>query len=315
MKKIWRDIYLWVEYSSSKLQRTHWEAQQAKGESNHYACFQNKGWINTEDEDIIKNRGTNQTKTERAETKKKKRPRRTKKPRRTKGWSRQSKIKYAGYRESYAIFPRFIFHKSQHLDSRLLTCCRNPTLKLSPESPPLFTYQTRQKKQSLGINSYLRLAKNAPDLDSKQNQLREWRLETALLVSGLSGERNRINRFLNLNLMESGEWKGERGKWKGKGWRVDCGVSGHGWGVGSGEWALGIGRREWWVSIGTAINNSAWQVTNSFKFQFHVKSWNRYAFNVFYGLTRFYASLTGFDRFYWFSSFKPDFTRFMFFNS
>jgi hypothetical protein len=72
MKKIWRDIYLWVEYSSSKLQRTHWEAQQAKGESNHYACFQNKGWINTEDEDIIKNRGTNQTKTERAETKKKK---------------------------------------------------------------------------------------------------------------------------------------------------------------------------------------------------------------------------------------------------
>jgi hypothetical protein len=72
MKKIWRDIYLWVEYSSSKLQRTHWEAQQAKGESNHYVCFQNKGWINTEDEDIIKNRGTNQTKTERAETKKKK---------------------------------------------------------------------------------------------------------------------------------------------------------------------------------------------------------------------------------------------------
>jgi hypothetical protein len=31
-----------------------------------------RGWINTEDEDIIKNRGTNQTKTERAETKKKK---------------------------------------------------------------------------------------------------------------------------------------------------------------------------------------------------------------------------------------------------
>jgi len=60
----------------------------------------------------------------------------------------------------------------------LLTCCRNPTLKLSPESPPVFTYQTRQKKQSLGINSYLRLVKNAPDLNSKQNQLREWRVET-----------------------------------------------------------------------------------------------------------------------------------------
>jgi len=50
-------------------------------------------------------------------------------------------------------------------------------------------------------------------------------------------------------------------------------------------------------------------------FTFHVKSWNRTGFYVFYGLTRFYASLTGFDRFYRFSSFKPDFTRFMHFDS
>jgi hypothetical protein len=34
-------------------------------------CFQNKGRINTEDEDRNKNRGTSQTKTERIETKKK----------------------------------------------------------------------------------------------------------------------------------------------------------------------------------------------------------------------------------------------------
>jgi hypothetical protein len=86
----------------------------------------------------------------------------------------------------------------------------------------------------LGINSYLRLAKNAPDLDSKQNQLREWRLETALLVSGLSGERNRIN--LNLNLMESREWKGESERGRDEGWTVECRVTG-------GEGALGIGRR------------------------------------------------------------------------
>jgi hypothetical protein len=33
----------------------------------------------------------------------------------------------------------------------------------------------RQKKQKLGINSYLLLAKNVPDLDSK---LREWRVKS-----------------------------------------------------------------------------------------------------------------------------------------
>jgi len=77
----------------------------------------------------------------------------------------------------------------------------------------------------LGINSYFCLVKNAPDLDSKQNQLREWKVETirfrleALLESG---EWNRINRFLNLLAI----WG------KGKG-----GVSSGG--VASGDWEVG----------------------------------------------------------------------------
>jgi len=99
--------------------------------------------------------------------------------------------------------PKTKFHFPLITASRLLTCCRNPKLKLSP---PLFSkiaatlillatksnkkneklvtwfliasyreYQMRQKKQKLGINSYLLLAKNVPDLDS---ELREWRVKS-----------------------------------------------------------------------------------------------------------------------------------------
>jgi hypothetical protein len=49
-------------------------------------------------------------------------------------------------------------------------------------------------------------------------------------------------------------------------------------------------------------------------FSFQQKSGNRTGFYVFYELIRFYTSLTRFDRFYWFSSFKLDFTCFTPFN-
>ena len=48
---------------------------------------------------------------------------------------------------------------------------------------------------------------------------------------------------------------------------------------------------------------------------FFLNSGKRYVFNVFYESTDFSASLTESTRFCWFSSFNPDSTRFLYFNS
>jgi len=109
-----------------------------------------------------------------------------------------------------------------------------------------------------------------------------FRSETLLV----SGEWNRINQFL------ISWWFGERG-------RVECQV---------GEWLVGTGK---WGLLGKESAESAQQLSNSFKF--HVKSWYRYIFTVFYKLAWFYASLTGFYWFYWFSSFNLDLTCFLYF--
>jgi hypothetical protein len=78
----------------------------------------------------------------------------------------------------------------------------------------------------------------------------------------------------------------------------------------------------WW-EMGKRLVHCWVQITPNFAFiifcisafgDILVNSWKHYVFNVFYELTRFYASLTGFDRFYWFLSFNPDSTCFIGFN-
>jgi len=89
----------------------------------------------------------------------------------------------------------------------------------------LFTYQTRQKKhipnwrQKKQAN--LRLAKNALDLNSKQNQLREWRMETGDSTSGEwrveSGTESTDFLIWFLNLLSAsdlGEWPVGTEKWE-----------------------------------------------------------------------------------------------------
>ena len=147
----------------------------------------------------------------------------------------------------------------------------------------------RQKKQSLGlgINSYLRLAKNAPDRGS--------------VIFQIAGERGK------------GKGDGETGTWN-----LER------------EWSLVLWCCGAVVLSQRSICNFAFLIVCNFGYSAFVIWWNRETvvkvkvlvnslkrsvFNVFYESTRFYASLTESTRFCWFSSFNPNSTRFLCFNS
>ena len=117
--------------------------------------------------------------------------------------------------------------------------------------------------------------------------------------------------------------KGERGKGKGKREKE----SGQGDGE-SGRWGLGnwkeTGALQFYISNclpSTTLHLPFSEVKpwvwrrETVKVNFFINSWNHYVFDVFYESTRFYASLTESTRFCWFSSFNPDSTRFLCFNS